>query len=1071
MSSISNTTIHFDKLNQVEIPNVMICHKSKHRIGYLNCVENLKIKYFLNDMSTCDFKIPRMINSKKNRYYDYVDTKMNILVVGYGWFTITECITTSTGNSEYKTVSAKGLEYELTAQQVHDLEINSGDIDYDNYTPIKFYNPNNKDASLLHIVLDELPNWSIGHVDIELEDMQRSFDIDEQNVYAFLTGEVSEAFECFFIFDGYYRTVNAFRTENYGKNTRIMLNFNNLCQEIEVNYDDSSIITEYRIVGEDGIDIRNVNPTGSNVISNYSYFLNTKFMSQETIDCYNNFQQVYSENIDKYKDLLLKAKEVLDVIAELQQRLPDNLESTDWTKYGLVMLQTKQKMLNNTLNDFIAEGWGYATSEFYTQKYLPTYELLMSLEAEMKVRENEISFQQLSYKSYQDQISEIQELLNERNYYTEKAWLEKCSFGFKQTYTNDNFITTELDTDAEIMTTEQALYDVASKELADVCKPNMSFSATIDNIFHVQGFSKLFEEFELGNYIYVEINENYFIKVRLISYSIDFDDLSKSECKFSDLIDVSGKMSSLEDIISQVSSTSSSVTSSKKKWDYAVNEATTIYKIRKECLDLALYTITNADNQEFTIDNRGITGKHYNDEALDYDDEQVRITHNLMAYTDDNWKSVRSAFGKIWVNGEWQYGLIADALVSKIVMSHYLWIENESGNYRFDDNGFWGTNGTNTFILNPSNDEIFQILKGNEKVIWMDTNGNANFTGILTISNGTNTFIVNPTQDEIFQILKGDEKVIWMDTNGNANFTGTITGSTIIGSTIIGGTYLNENDTFKVTPEGDIWSYKLGDKSKYVHIGNGEQYMTGDFSTEGNMYLRKNKAKMIGVATDNTEIPMIRISGNNNLVVGGYADKSKQDFNINLYADEIGLNGTLRSASLKNANALRGYDTSNKPHDLIKFSELDNIVVGELSNPTDVNIYGYRIHIGNGNNQEIPNKPLFDVYSSTTSIICDDDLKLQAKSGTMYISGGGSGVNLVGSISFDTRPKYNNSGLVTKEEMQQQLDLLETEYLSEINYWKGQAEFWKSQYNSEHADAVRWRNHTCPPCTRPHADE
>ena len=1018
MSSMGNTTIHFDKLNQVEIPDVMICHKSKHRIGYLNCVENLKIRYFLNDMDTCEFKIPRMINDRKNRYYDYVDTKMNILVVGYGWFTITDCATTSTGNSEYKTVSAKGLEYELTAQQVHDLEINSGDIDYDNYTPIKFYNPNNKDASLLHIVLDELPNWSVGHVDIELEDMQRSFDVDDENVYAFLTGEVSEAFECFFIFDGYYRTVNAFKTENYGKSTRIMLNFMNLCQEIEVNYDDSSIITEYRIVGEEGIDIRNVNPTGSNVISNYSYFLNTKFMSQETIDCYNNFQQVYSENIDKYKDLLLKAKEVLDVIAELQQRLPDNLESTDWTKYGLVMLQTKQKMLNNTLNDFIAEGWGYATSEFYTQKYLPTYELLMSLEAEMKVRENEISFQQLSYKSYQDQISEIQELLNERNYYTEKAWLEKCSFGFKQTYTNDNFITTELDTDAEIMTTEQALYDVASKELADVCKPNMSFSATIDNIFHVQGFSKLFEEFELGNYVYIEMRDDYFIKVRLISYSIDFDDLSKSECEFSDLIDVSGKMNSLGDILAQVSSTSSSVTSSKKKWDYAVNEATTIYKIRKECLDLALYTITNADNQEFIIDNRGITGKHYNDESLDYDDEQVRLTHNLMAYTDDNWKSVRSAFGKIWVNGEWQYGLIADALVSKIVMSHYLWIENESGNYRFDDSGFWGTNGTNTFILNPSNDEIFQILKGNEKVIWMDTNGNANFTGIVT-------------------------------------------GSTIVGSTIVGGTYMNDTDTFLVTPEGDIWSYKLGDKSIYVHIGNGEQHMTGDFSTEGNMYLRKNKARMIGVTTDNTEIPMLRVSGNNNLVIGGYAEKNEQGFNANIYADEIELNGTLKSMTLKNASAIRGYDTKNITHDLIKFSEQDNIVVGELSNPVDVNIYGDWVHIGNGDNQDIPNKPRFSVYSDYTEIRSDSDITIQAKSGNLQLQGSGEGLNILGSITFDTKPKHNGSSLVTKDEMNKALDLLETEYLQEIKYWKGQADYWESKYN----------NHTCPPCTRPHTDE
>nr|WP_294485573.1 hypothetical protein [uncultured Anaerosporobacter sp.] len=331
----------------------------------------------------------------------------------------------------------------------------------------------------------------------------------------------------------------------------------------------------------------------------------------------------------------------------------------------------------------------------------------------------------------------------------------------------------------------------------------------------------------------------------------------------------------------------------------------------------------------------------------------------------------------------------------------------------------------------------------------MDVNGNANFTGILTITNGTNTFNVDPTQDEIFQILKGDQKVIWMDVNGDANFTGTITGSKIVGSTIIGGTYKNDTDTYLVTPEGDIWSYQLDNHDIFVHIGNGEQYMTGDFSTEGNIYLSKNKARIVGVTTDNTEIPMLRISGNNNIVIGGYAELDSQGFNLNVYADEIGLNGTLRSITLKNKSALRGYDTNTIAHDLIKFSDENNIVIGELSNPSDVNIYGYRIHVGNGDNQDILNKPLFDVYSSSTSIICDDDLKLQAKSGTMYLSGGGSGVNLVGSISFDSRPKFDGSGLVTQDDMNKALDSLETEYLTKIEEYK--RKYIQAQSNYENA--------------------
>ena len=46
--------------------------------------------------------------------------------------------------------------------------------------------------------------------------------------------------------------------------------------------------------------------------------------------------------------------------------------------------------------------------------------------------------------------------------------------------------------------------------------------------------------------------------------------------------------------------------------------------------------------------------------------------------------------------------LNAEVLVSKLVMSENLWIENDSGNYKFDDSGFIATNGKNTIKIQPN---------------------------------------------------------------------------------------------------------------------------------------------------------------------------------------------------------------------------------------------------------------------------------------------------------------------------------------------------------------------------------
>ena len=103
--------------------------------------------------------------------------------------------------------------------------------------------------------------------------MQRTFDVDDTDVYSFLTGEVSEAFNCLFIFDTFNETVNAYDLDKYGTDTDIFVSMDNLAQNMTETIDQNSIITCYRVNGGDGVYINEVNPNGTNKLYNFEYYL------------------------------------------------------------------------------------------------------------------------------------------------------------------------------------------------------------------------------------------------------------------------------------------------------------------------------------------------------------------------------------------------------------------------------------------------------------------------------------------------------------------------------------------------------------------------------------------------------------------------------------------------------------------------------------------------------------------------------------------------------------------------------------------------------------------------------
>ena len=198
-----------------------------------------------------------------------------------------------------------------------------------------------KDLSLLTYIL-EPHGWKVGYVDtyVDLESdfaddripiTQKigKFDIDNMDVYSFLTQEVASYYRCMFVFDTERNVVDCFNINNVGFNTNIYLGFHNIQNNITRN-SDKQIKTVFFVRGSDDLDIREVN-FGDDEIEDISYFLNEKHFSKEFIDKYKDWMFYREYKRKTYMQLAIDYRNQLDITTELLNRVP--IDASDVEQY------------------------------------------------------------------------------------------------------------------------------------------------------------------------------------------------------------------------------------------------------------------------------------------------------------------------------------------------------------------------------------------------------------------------------------------------------------------------------------------------------------------------------------------------------------------------------------------------------------------------------------------------------------------------------------------------------------------------------------------------------------------
>lgn len=295
--------IKYNTLNRVEPPMLTLCNPGCEKqdfvprltraIGVLQDCEAVELVLNFNSPSELNFRINQVshdeIEDITERHhveslYEAVQNRRVIFaeMVGknlaenprdeVGFFQITNVEAGYADGHHYKDVTAQSIEVEFQQWTIPYIE----DGTY------YFCEPALRQddiPSILDMIVDRVPLWTIDHVDSSLrgttgQPVQRTFeDVDvSTDCLSFMLENLQETFDCIILFDPIHRTVNAYDKANYVKQTNIHITTDDVISGAKVTDNAGDLCTALTVRSSDDVGISAVNPLGGNTIYDFSYY-------------------------------------------------------------------------------------------------------------------------------------------------------------------------------------------------------------------------------------------------------------------------------------------------------------------------------------------------------------------------------------------------------------------------------------------------------------------------------------------------------------------------------------------------------------------------------------------------------------------------------------------------------------------------------------------------------------------------------------------------------------------------------------------------------------------------------
>ena len=425
--------------------------------------------------------------------------------------------------------------------------------------------------------------------------------------------------------------------------------------------------------------------------------------------------------------------------------------------------------------------------------------------------QNEIDSVDSEINAVNESLNNIANSLNIIGYFssTPKLLKELKCYWVEGTYSNDNIAVSDDTTMDERIELANELMAGGENDLIRVSQPKFSMSSNVVNFLEIYKYKNYARSLKLGTVLTIKKSDALHYYPALTEFSFSFSTKTNFNMTFANGFKPGDSLYTFADLVNNASSTSKTVNANWKEITRFSRENNTIKDLLQNPLDMTLRTAnSNMYNQEFLVNDKGILGrKHRSTGETDlYEDEQIAIINNIIMFTDDGWKTLKMALGKVSFN-EFEedgtatlkegYGILADAIIGSLLQTNALKVVNDDGCIFIDDSGIrikhWEGEGENRILKTVFNAEL---------------NGDLSLTGEVNVTSGRinigEYFSVDETGHMIAKSATIGDCVVALDAATNtyklsvpaANITGKITADKIDARE------LNVNNNLLISSEG-----------------------------------------------------------------------------------------------------------------------------------------------------------------------------------------------------------------------------------------------------------------------------
>lgn len=696
----------YDSFGSFETPQITLCNPDGRALGILSNLSDRRLNVRFNDLSDLSFTIQRGEEGCRCLVYELVEPFRYLLLEGIGYFVITDVSETDEAGAAAKAVGASSCEYELNNIQLGYYE-----------GTYRFYSDGASEPkdSLLSDIMKRLPSWQLDTASIpnEVAERCRTFDTTDQTVYSFLMTELEEAYECLFEFDILERVIRVYDRYSYDNRTDICLSTEDALDSLTLRTKSDEIKTALLVKGGNELDILSVNPLGTNLIYDFSYYATEAWMEPALIAKVRQWQANIDALVDAQGGAFQEKRAEIRVLQEEKSACEGTIITL---KQEILNLQVQQSAIISEAAEQAQKNEALASLR----------EQINAKQAALHTAEAQLADAGASLAQANSELAAIQQAVRLERVFT-PAEMEVLSRFIQQgAYTEDTITKQDNMSYTEVQAQALELYHKARGLLKTISTPRFEYAVETGSFLFQKEFAHLTNRLNTGCLIDIRLSEDDIASLLLLEMAVDYDGRSLS-LTFGNRYRLSDPSALFNDLVGgSIAKTASTVEYLRSTFDFKQQRSALdeLKKLKDESINLTHNMLINADNQVMTIDASGISGRRaeLGDDGQptgEYEPEVLKITNNAIAFSTDDFESTETVLGKnLLPDGvttddgkNYLYGLNAKLLMGDLIIGDRLKVSGEIEGRLINAKGLTVNNGTTDTLRVDENGDVSLDVK------------------------------------------------------------------------------------------------------------------------------------------------------------------------------------------------------------------------------------------------------------------------------------------------------------------------------------------------------------------------